>query len=533
MYYTTNQIPLRKIPGITGNDTSQKPHSNRPTLRTKYPPKADKLLPITKDSYLSSYANFDSAPAIALGNKEYFEYMLLGKFPQGPFDGTSIQKSFYITKLIAKLISEQQFTALKELIAVCDDLYRIELDLTKFTPEKILEIFSAINKHHPKLCNLHLELRHSTGQENHVADNLKLTRSFIENRTVLTQISINSLNNQSCPDLLSMFSKSNTVEDLSLKFTDELSDETCRMLQDLLRNCTKIKSLYLTSLKMSEENSLRTLIALDHPPALEKLSIKNWNFGDSQCHSQFSGLIEKSKTLTEICLSTGIAGKSSSQAACVKALAQGVAKNDTLLMIKVDKIQNPDEEELSMSMFIESLKKHPTIQSIDFDARTFHRTELLRSLADLLDSNQNIIYVGEAFKNKRPYRSKSSSECATPEEAEEVAKLTKLVDDRLARNRAIAEGSLAKIFSNAFFPSGGTPPGVNHIGDPGLLLSEHILIHSPSVPNYQNTMIELALTVDETARLEAVPPPVIRQTNDPSIVIRNSTDNEGKPGTGS
>ena len=84
-------------------------------------------------------------------------------------------------------------------------------------------------------------------------------------------------------------------------------------------------------------------------------------------------------------------------------------------------------------------------------------------------------------------------QCATAE---------KLLGDRLARNRAIASGNLARIFSKAFFPSPGAPVGSNHIGDPGLYLTEHVLRLSPDLPSFEKGMVEIALTVDETAKHE-------------------------------
>jgi hypothetical protein len=72
----------------------------------------------------------------------------------------------------------------------------------------------------------------------------------------------------------------------------------------------------------------------------------------------------------------------------------------------------------------------------------------------------------------------------------------KFLMHRLARNSAIASGNLARIFSQAFFPSPGAPVAGNHIGDPGLYLTEHLLRLSPNLASFGDAMVEIALTVD-------------------------------------
>ncbi len=78
----------------------------------------------------------------------------------------------------------------------------------------------------------------------------------------------------------------------------------------------------------------------------------------------------------------------------------------------------------------------------------------------------------------------------------------KFLMHRLARNSAIASGNLARIFSQAFFPSPGASVAGNHIGDPGLYSTEHLLRLSTNLASFGDAMVEIALTVDETARHE-------------------------------
>ncbi len=61
---------------------------------------------------------------------------------------------------------------------------------------------------------------------------------------------------------------------------------------------------------------------------------------------------------------------------------------------------------------------------------------------------------------------------------------------------------MASIYCQAFFSSPGAAIGSNHIRDPGLHLTEHILRLSPNLASFEKDMVEIALAIDETARNE-------------------------------
>jgi hypothetical protein len=149
------------------------------------------------------------------------------------------------------------------------------------------------------------------------------------------------------------------------------------------------------------------------------------------------------------------------------------------------------------------LERHPKIERLDFPGDgyyVFDDLDSLKLLSDLVEKNQRIIEINGLTSS--PFSFSENLNHYTADQEDQCSMVTKIVEDRLARNRAIASGNLARTFSKAFFASPGEPVGSNHIGDPGLYLTEQLLRLSPNLPSFENTMVEVALSVDETAKHE-------------------------------
>ncbi|MFN5354662.1 MAG: hypothetical protein ACK5BB_11810, partial [Burkholderiaceae bacterium] len=74
---------------------------------------------------------------ISNGEKIYLEYMLLGRYPEGPFfdELQSGPQHQAIASLIDRLIDCGQFTALNELLKECNPLYSLNIQPRKFKPD--------------------------------------------------------------------------------------------------------------------------------------------------------------------------------------------------------------------------------------------------------------------------------------------------------------------------------------------------------------------------------------------------------------
>jgi len=161
----------------------------------------------------------------------------------------------------------------------------------------------------------------------------------------------------------------------------------------------------------------------------------------------------------------------------------------------------------SVPAMVSVLKQHPSIEQLTIPGcEEDSETSLMRLtlLADLLEHNHNIRQIIGLVGGSTSL-SRDVDLSATTFETQYDSTI-KLIEDRLARNRAIASGEIARIFCTAFFPSAGGLVGSNHIGDPGVYLTEHILRQSPSLPKFEQTMVEIALSIDETAKSESLEP---------------------------
>ncbi len=168
-----------------------------------------------------------------------------------------------------------------------------------------------------------------------------------------------------------------------------------------------------------------------------------------------------------------------------------------------------------------ALQQQPTIESLEFDGENFSTVggqKTLEPLADLVEKNQRITEI-KGLDNSVDWLVNLYP--VTSEIKQSFVNTTTLLQDRLARNSAIARGQMASIYCQAFFSSPGAAIGSNHIRDPGLHLTEHILRLSPNLASFEKAMVEIALTVDETARVEQSERPAI--TTPSTIITRDAS----------
>jgi hypothetical protein len=463
---------------------------------------------------------------ISNAEKTYLEYMLLGQYPEGPFfdDLKPCEQHKAMDSLVNKLIDNGQFTALNELLHECDPLYSLNIKPYSFSPDLFSHFLRTISETQPDLRQLMFVVPMSIGLPSDFSEKAETISDFILRSHRIDKFNIVGVDNRFSPKILDAITTVGNATSIDFHFREKLSDVAGEKLRQMISRCGNLQSVYLKGPRLSEEKSAEILHALRNCPKLTELSFSKWPLEGGKTWGELQLLIQQSTTLENFKCSDWFSKQSdvstTNYTERLDAFSLGIAANKSLKSLSLGPLLTMDRYDYIVSL-IRALQKQPTIESLEFGGEDFSAIdgkEGLELLADLVEKNQRIIEIKGLDTSRvscpdNLYRFISSLErqCATAE---------KLLGDRLARNRAIASGNLAWTFRQAFFPSPGAPVGSNHIGDPGLYLAEHILRLSPDLPSFEKEMVEIALTIDETAKHEQAG---TLETKNPSLPASSST----------
>lgn len=463
---------------------------------------------------------------ISSAEKTYLEYMLLGCYPEGPFfDGLKpCEQHNEMNSLISNLIDNRQFIALNELLHECDPLYALNIKPDSFSPDLFSQFLRTVSETQPDLRQLMFVVPMSIGLPSDFSAKAEAISDFILRSPRIEKFNIVGVNDSFSPTIFDAITTVGNATSIDFHFRDSLSDVAGEKLRQMISRCGNLQSVYLKRPRFSEEKSAEILHALRNCPKLTELSFSKWLFVEKASCRELRLLIQQSTTLEKFKCSDWFStthGYTDTQFfERLKAFSKGVAVNKSLKSLSLGHLLPYVRHDHIVSL-IRALQKQPTIESLEFDREDFSAIDAqkaLELLADLVEKNQRIIEI-KGLDTRRVSCHDNLYRFISPLE-QPCASVEKLVRDKLARNRAIATGNLARIFCNAFFPSAAAPTGSNHIGDPGLYLTEHILRLSPNLPSFEKDMVEIALSVDETAKHEQAAAPEVKH---PALPASSST----------
>ena len=466
---------------------------------------------------------------ISDAEKGYLDYMLFGRYPEGPFsggmkNGTGEEK---IACLISKLIQHGQYTALSELLQECDALYFLNIQAHSFSPTLFSQFLRTVSESQPDLRQLMFFVPASIGLPTPFSEKAVSIIDFILRSPTLERFNITGVDDRFSPQILEAIAIVGNAKSIDFRFRHKLSDTTGESLRQIISGCAKLQSVCLKDVGLSANKSAEIFHALRNCSQLTELSFSKCQLEGKEVLQEFQSLLQHSKTLEHFKCIDWFSKQNNetptSNGERLNAFNLAIAANRSLKSLSLGSLFMEGRND-NIAPLLHAVQAQSTIQSLEFDRHDFINSNAesivdgLELLADHVEKNRRIIQIKSLDTSHvdRPveeYHLLSTVEqrCATA---------AKLLKDRLARNSAIASGNLARIFSQAFFPSPGAPVGSNHIGDPGLHLTEHILRLSPDLSNFGNAMVEIALTVDETARHEQT---TGRETEPPRLPDSSST----------
>ena len=491
---------LTAVP-IIGQSDQEKNHTRPircgvqlPTIQTPLPYTAQEFEQLDDD--------------ISTAEKTYLDYMLLGRYPEGPFfdELKPCEQHKAMDSLISNLIDNRQFIALNELLHECDPLFFLNIKPHNFSSDLFSQFLRTVSETQPGLRQLMFVVPMSIGLPSDFSEKAETISDFILRSPRIEKFNIVGVDDRLSPKILDAVTTVGNATSIDFHFRDNLSDVAGEKLRQMISHCGNLQSVYLKGPRLSEEKSAEILHALRHCPKLTELSLYKWPFEGKKTWGELQLLIQQSTTLENFKCSDWFSKQrnvsTTNYTERLDTFSLSIAANKSLKSLSLGPLLTMGRYDYIVSL-IRALQKQPTIESLEFGGEDFSAIdgkEGLELLADLVEKNQRIIEIKgldtsrvSCPDNLYRFISPLEQQCATAD---------KLLGDRLARNRAIASGNLAKIFSKAFFPPTGAPIGSNHIGDPGLYLTEHILRLSPSLPSFEKKMIEIALSVDETAKHE-------------------------------
>jgi len=442
----------------------------------------------------------------------YLNYMKLGQYPQGPFfeESKTTDQHKDIDLLIERLIHREQFTALNELLQECDPLYRLNLYAHKFSPHLFSEFIRTVDETQPRLRQLFFVVPMSIGLPTFFEDKADSIIDLIKKNHQLEKFNILGIDDVFSPKILYAIGKIGNLKAINFNLRPNTTDTIGDSLCDMIRRCTQLQSICLKGPRFSEQKSAEIFQALRKCQQLSDISFSNWHFKSLETCHEFSKLIEYSSTLKSFSCDDWFAQTgqepASSHTQRLSSFSDGLSRNASLKSLSLGHFFSWDPMN-SVPAMVSVLKQHPSIEQLTIPGcEEDSETSLMRLtlLADLLEHNHNIRQIIGLVGGSTSL-SRAVDLSATTFETQYDSTI-KLIEDRLARNRAIASGEIARIFCTAFFPSTGGLVGSNHIGDPGVYLTEHILRQSPNLPKFEQTMVEIALSIDETAKSESLEP---------------------------
>ena len=503
------QVSTVLLPALTAvpmiEQLSHEKDNARPIRSGVRLPSKDTPIPYTANDL--EQIDDDTSP----GQKTYLEYMLLGCYPEGPFFDVpeSSSKHKEIDCLISKLIENRQFTALNELLQECDPLYYLNIQPHSFSPATFSHFLQTVSQAQSCLRKLMFVVPMSIGLPTSFSEKSEMISDFILRNPKLEKFIIVGVDNGFSPKILEAIATVGNARSIDFYFQYNQSDALGENLRQTLSRCNNLHSVCLKQLRMSEKKSAEIFSALRNCRQLTEIYLHKWEFGAIETCQELRLLIQESTTLESFKCADWFSSAANIQevtnAERFKTFNLGIGANRSLKSLSLGPLfplRNNDH----IAPLFHALQAQATIQSLEFDSFDFididaeHIVDGLELLADLVDNNQRITQI-KGLDTSQVDRPVEQYPLLSPV-AKRCAIAARLLKDRLARNSAIASGNLTKIFSQAFFPSPGAPMGSNHIGDPGLHLTEHILRLSPDVPSFEKGMVEIALTVDETAKHE-------------------------------
>ena len=492
---TTEHAPITDQPEQVTTDT--KPIRNGIRLPTK-------MQETTRQE--NDYDSIDEEPSRE--EQLYLDFMELGHYPQGPFFEQSAMTDQHkeIDILIEQLVFHGEFKALNELLHECDPLYRLNLHTYNFPIQSFCEYIRTIDATQPELRQLLFTVPVSFGLPTFFEEKAGVIVSFIQKNRQLEKFDIIGVDTTFCPEILDAIATVGNAKSILFGFQFNANDTIGDSLCQLISSCSQLQSVCLKTPHFSEKKSSEIFQALRQCRQLTDLSFSDWHFNSPETCLELQQLIQESTTLenfscTDWFLLRG-SDAASKNAPRLRMFNEGLARNTSLKTISLGYLFSWEPNGSVQSM-VSALKRHPHIEHLNFpgggdDAAT--RLIKLNLLAELVEHNQRIITITDLNIDSANFFTAIGFNAIHTEK--ECKNTLELIEDRLARNRAIASGKVAKIFCNAFFPSRGGLAGSNHIGDPGLYLAEQILRQSPDLPGFEKTMVEIALAVDETAKRE-------------------------------
>jgi hypothetical protein len=519
----------------------------RETFMGRELPTADQPLEKTSQEY------YDSIDGLSDSGSVYLNYMLLGLYPPGPYDDSpnGARNVFHLKILTSELVRNRQLTALDELIQRCDSLTTISIDLSDFSADQLRQLLDNISTYQPELRSLEISGFRPNEDVQIIDIKAGILAEFISRSTYLKAFALSMISSEFSLPVITAIAKASHIESLTLGYGACLPDEAADKLQGLIRNSPGFKSISLSYDQIREEHVLKILLALQYCPQLEIINLRDTEVYAQENLTQLGQLIGKSTALKHFSICGTKFERVDLHSLAIRVIAAGIAENQSLTSVNLDFHNNWDIDIDELLKVVQAAKRHPCLQKLALNTQYRYRLPITRALADLVETNTNVVDVGieltwlnqqlrqffDELRNAYLYYSTSKdpwndTELLRSSHNAELKKLCSTIEDKVARNNAIARGDIARIFSQAFFPSPGALPGTNHIGDPGLVLTDHILSLSPGLANFQNTMVEVALTVDETAKLEQETESAPNDTtNDQTIELRNTTNDDTKPNT--
>jgi hypothetical protein len=329
---------------------------------------------------------------------------------------------------------------------------------------------------------------------------------FILRSPHLEKFDIVGVDDRFSPQILEAIAAVGSAKAITFHFRHNATDTIGEHLSQLIRRCANLQSVSLRDIHFSDKKSAEIFQSLSLCPQLHSLSFSKWKFTSTEACKELKQFIQESTTLESFTCDDWFSKIGNDPAISnterLSTFTEGLAANRSLKHLSLGHLF-PCTQHNHATALVHALERHPKIERLDFPGDgyyVFDDLDSLKLLSDLVEKNQRIIEIKGLTSS--PFSFSENLNHYTTSQEEQCSKVTKVVEDRLARNRAIASGNLARTFSKAFFASPGEPVGSNHIGDPGLYLTEQLLRLSPNLPSFENTMVEVALSVDETAKHE-------------------------------
>ena len=507
-------------------------------------PTAAPTLPVSVTQLPYSAGDYANLPTSE--KNRYLDFMLANKIPDGPFDNSveGNQRQSQLSSLIIDLCNNKQFPALNELMKRCSPLSKLPIPITGFTSESLTQFLDIASQYHPQITKICISNPHRFNYESE--EQTKIVAKFLTQSKNIESIEIFRIADKNLCVLLDGVSNCSNISALNISPRDITSDKTCEQICRVIQQSKLLKSFELFRPGMSEQSTFAVLLSLGTCPMLERLCIGYWDIDENENLIQLTGLLQDSKCLKELQFDTDEFrfalsydhptppknhDKSDRE---LKAIADGIAKNSSLISIQLGYIGRDYDIQ---KYLIDAIQCLPAIAELRISAISMLPLAVLHDLSVLLESKPTITVLRDERDRPMsfPYAIKQGNPEGTKrllEQYKQFQVIAERIKDSLEKNQAITNMTWAKVFSNAIPLDQTSTFRPNSIADAREILTNHILANSSNLHEFQNTMVEIALSVNELDDTSAQPP-AIQQTNDQTVVLQNTNDDNGKPSAGS